>query len=896
MDWHSLSPAQALQALAVKEEQGLQEALARQRLSKEGPNRLAQRKKKRWLLRFLAQFKDFMVLALLAAAAVSAAAAALHGSGDFLDSIIIVAIVAVNAFVGVLQEGKAEKALEALRRLSAPTAQVLRGGRQKRIPAEEVVRGDILLLKAGDLVAADARLLEATQLSTQESALTGESMPCKKEAGLVLPQATALGDQKNMLLSSTVVLTGHGKAVVTATGMETQVGKIAGLLRREEAPQTPLQKRLERVGKQLGIGAMAVSAVVFLLGFLQRLPLLESFMLSVSLAVAAIPEGLPAMVTVVLSLGVQRMAKANAIVRRLPTVETLGCASVICSDKTGTLTQNKMTVTQLRGAGAALAPNEAAGQKLLRLAALCCNASIQGAGKRQALLGAPTETAIVEAAAGQRIDVMQDRQRFPRLHEQPFDSGRKRMAVICRFPETGKDAPLHGKWMIVKGAPDILLRRCESATLGGQTVALSEELRGKILAQNEAMAAQALRVLAVAIKEAGAAGAGDGALTFVGLLGMNDPPRKEAKAAVKLCKKAGITPIMITGDHVTTANAIARELGILEDGAAQSITGQQLDRLDDEALTRRLGGCRVFARVTPEHKMRIVKALRAMGHVVAMTGDGVNDAPALMAADIGCAMGCSGTEVAKGVSDMILTDDNFATIVHAVEQGRSIYNNIKKAVHFLISSNIGEIVAVFFASLLRMPAPLLPIQLLWVNVVTDSAPAIALGTEPAEPQLMEEPPKPVEQHFFNGALGFHMAVEGLLMGAVTLLAFVLGRRVFGGFDDIALGRTMAFSVLSFVEIAHASNMRSERSLLCVGPFSNPRMNFANLLCVGLQVAVVLFEPLCGVFGTVPLDAGQWMAVAGLSAIPTAVIEIEKRGASLKRRRKKAGRAVRSPVS
>ena len=868
MNWHNLSPFEALKRLSSNEHSGLSPNEVRRRLEHDGPNALDRRKKGRWLLRFLAQFKDFMVLTLLAAAAISAGSAFVHGSRDYLDSIIIAGIVMVNAIVGVVQEGKAERSLEALRKLTAPSTAVIRAGKTMRVPVEQLVRGDILHLSAGQLVPADALLLEATELTTQESSLTGESMPSKKQAGISLPKATPLGDRKNLLLSSTMILTGHCKAVVVATGAFSEVGKIAKMLSVEKAPQTPLQQRLEKVSRQLGIGAMAISAIIFGLGFLQQVPVMESFMLAISLAVAAIPEGLPAMVTVVLSIGVQRMAKKNAIIRRLPAVETLGCASVICSDKTGTLTQNKMTVVQLCDATGEIGQASAKAKELLQLGALCCNAEITPKRHGQAFTGEPTEAAIVQAAALRRIPVMQDRKNFTRVAEVPFDSSRKRMSVICRTSA--------GLQMIVKGAPDVLLARCN----------LNEAAREKILALNEQMAQRALRVIAVAQKSVPAAqNQSENDLTFVGLIGLHDPPRKEARHAVKVCKAAGILPMMITGDHVTTAMAIARELGI-SDGSHCAMTGTDLDRTDDATLDQRLRTCRVFARVTPEHKMRIVKALRAQGHVVAMTGDGVNDAPALKAADIGCAMGRSGTEVAKSAADMILTDDNFATIVHAVEAGRGIYDNIKKAVHFLISSNIGEIVAVFCASIMRQPTPLLPIQLLWVNVVTDSAPAIALGMEKTDPNIMRKPPKPVNQHFFNKALAAHMALEGILMGAVTLLAFMLGRHILGaGGDDLALGRTMAFTVLSFVEVLHANSMRSSKSLLTIGPFSNSRMNFANVLCIGLQVMVVTFAPLHNIFGTMALNRAQWLVVAGLSLVPTIAMEIEKISGSLHRRRK-----------
>jgi len=891
--WHAMTGRQAMEGLGAAAA-GLTNEEARRRLIKNGPNALTRRKTNK-LLRFLAQFKDFMVMALLAAAAISAVSAVIHGSRDFLDSIIIAGIVIINAIVGVMQEGKAERALEALQKMSAPHAMVLRNGQKMSIPADHVVRGDVLILAAGDLVCADARLLESNQLSTQESALTGESMPCRKDADARLAANAPLGDRKNMVLSSSMVLTGNGRAVVTATGMHTEVGKIAGMLSAEQSPPTPLQIRLEKVGRQLGIGAMAISGLIFLMGFLQGVPLLESFMLAISLAVAAIPEGLPAMVTVVLSIGVQRMAKSNAIVRRLPAVETLGCASVICSDKTGTLTQNKMTVAEIRTVGGIQGIGSREDEtRLLRLAALCCNAELRS-GKRTGMTGEPTETAITTAAHRRRIPFMQDRETFARLREIPFDSKRKRMSVVCRFPESG--GPAQGVTMITKGAPDVLMARCGSVMAGGRVQPMTEALKGKIFAQNEEMANQALRVIAVAMSSASSTNSANLAqsnaednLTFLGLIGIHDPPRREAKAAVKLCKQAGILPIMITGDHIATANAVARELGMLEPGAnfGASMTGAQLDRLDDEELSERLETCRVFARVTPEHKMRIVKTLRAKGHVVAMTGDGVNDAPALKAADIGCAMGKEGTEVAKGAADMILTDDNFATIVRAVEAGRGIYDNIKKAVRFLIGSNMGEIVAVFFASIMKMPAPLLPIQLLWVNVVTDSAPAIALGMEATDPHVMRQPPKPVNQNFFDKSMAFHMLLEGLLMGIVTLLAFVLGRRVLGvGGDDLLLGRTMAFTVLSFVEVLHANSMRSERPLLRVGFFSNRRMNYANLLCGGLQLAVVTFVPLCEMFGTVPMNREQWLAVAALSFVPSVVIELEKlTGIAIDRMQKK----------
>ncbi|MDR1733833.1 MAG: calcium-translocating P-type ATPase, PMCA-type [Oscillospiraceae bacterium] len=900
MDYHAIPKEEAVKILASDAQTGLSAKEAAARLEKYGENKLTGQKKASFLVRFLAQFKDFCVIALIISAIISAAATLMNGSHDFLDSIIIIGIVVVNSLVGVIQEGRAEKALEALKKLSAPRAEVLRGGERLSVPSEELVPGDIIFLHTGDLVPADALLLEAASLSTQEAALTGESLPCSKRADLTLPEETPLAERKNMALSSTVVLTGHGKALVTATGMGSQLGKIAGMLAEEETPQTPLQNRLEKVGKQLGIGAMVISALVFVLSLIQHMAVLDGFMLGVSLAVAAIPEGLPAMVTVVLSIGVQRMAKQNAIVRRLPAVETLGCASVICSDKTGTLTQNRMQVPMARSAKKAnekehgiWTPGGSAEEEkdMLTLAALCCNATLEKDGKDVKALGEPTETAIIDAADKLRIPVMTQRREWARLFERPFDSAKKRMGVVVNLPHGG-EAPLAGKTMIVKGAPDVLLNLCSRVRDGLGEKALDAAAAGQIAAQNEAMAKRALRVLAVAVKPVSGLpeNASEEQLTFLGLIGMQDPPRREAKAAVATAKRAGITTIMITGDHVTTAEAIARDIGIIDsmiDPCKAALTGNEVDGMDDPHLIEALRFVRVIARAAPAHKLRVVKLLRSQKQVVAMTGDGVNDAPALKAADIGCAMGRSGTEVAKGASDMILTDDNFATIVRAIEEGRTIYDNIKKAVHFLISSNIGEIVAVFFASLMKMHPPLLPIQLLWINVVTDSAPAIALGMEKPEKHIMLRRPKPPEEHFWNLPLAFHMAVEGLLMGSVVLLAFVLGERLLGGLEDIALGQTMAFSVMSFVEIMHANNSRSERSLFAIGPFSNGRMNFANVLCAGLQLAVVMIPALAENFGCVAMNLPQWLTVIGLSLLPTFVMECEKTMLHVSNKRKKA---------
>ncbi|MCL2508597.1 MAG: calcium-translocating P-type ATPase, PMCA-type [Oscillospiraceae bacterium] len=864
MDWHSITAADALRELKSDGARGLTASQAAARLKSYGENRLSEKKQRGVLFKFFSQFSDFMVIILLLAAAVSFITAMINGEKDFVDPAVILGIVILNAVIGTAQESRAEKALKALKQMSAPHATVTRDGKKKRIDAGAIVPGDILHLSAGDMVAADARIIEESGLRTQESALTGESMPCEKNADAVLSKSCTIGDRKNMILSSTVILAGHCTAVAAETGMNTQIGRIARLLNEEESPQTPLQIRLSKVSKILGIGALAICALIFVIGLLNRVPLLDSFMLSVSLAVAAIPEGLTAIVTVVLSLGVQRMAKSNAIVRRLPTVETLGAATVICSDKTGTLTQNKMTVTAVRLPDGDSDMSGDGAKTLLSMGALCCNASLSDTKSKRETSGDPTEIAIILAADGAGIRLERLKSENPRVRELPFDSARKLMTTVHKTPA--------GFRQITKGAPDILLERCDRARMYG-TAVLTQQKKAELLSQNDKMAADALRVIAVAYRDlTSAVFADENGLIFAGFIGMADPPRQEAAEAVKTCREAGITPVMITGDHVITAKAVARQLGISNEKSA-AITGAELDRFSDAELLGKIGDCRVFARVTPEHKVRIVKAFRQRGEIVAMTGDGVNDAPALKAADIGCAMGLSGTDVAKGAADMILTDDNFATIVKAVSEGRGIYDNIKKAVHFLLSCNIGEILVILAASLLQMPSPLLPIHLLWVNLVTDSLPAMALGVENKEKNIMKRPPAPPNESFFANRLGFDIAVEGLLVGALTLLAFVIGRRFLGA--SLTHGRTMAFATLSICEIIHAVSMRSNCSIFKTGFFSNKRMVWAVAVCTAMQMSVITVPALSSIFDTVALNTVQWLTVFGLSFVPFILIEIEK---------------------
>lgn len=859
MDWHSKTAGQTADILKSNAADGLNESAARKLLEKHGENRLEGKKKASLLRRFLAQFSDFCVIILFIACIISFLTSFMEGSKDFVEPIVILLIVILNAAIGVFQEQRAEKAIEALKKMSAPTACVIRSGAIKKIDASRIVPGDLIMLESGDMVPADARLVFSNGLKVQESALTGESVPCEKAADSVCKSDCPIAERKNMIFSSTTVISGNCTAIVTETGMATQVGKIAHLLASEEAPQTPLQQRLGRIGKALGVGALVICAFVFLLGVIRKSGILPSFMLSVSLAVAAIPEGLPAIVTIVLSMGVQRMAKSNAIIRHLPAVETLGAATVICSDKTGTLTQNKMTVTQIRNASGEISADSAEGRSILLMGALCNNSRTAKKGKTVAFSGDPTETAILSAVydAGERVFSFE--KEYQRLHETPFTSERKMMSTVNSFGS--------GVRLIVKGAPDVVLELCTHAVIGGGTALLNQSQRRRIMQQNEQMAKEALRVIAVAYRSSsGASDNEENRLVFAGLIGMTDPPRPEAARAVATCKKAGIIPVMITGDHIVTACAVAKKLGILEDGL-NAVTGNELDLMSDERLAEIIGSCRVFARVSPEHKVRIVKAFRARGEIVAMTGDGVNDAPALKAADIGCAMGKGGTDVAKNAADMILTDDNFATIVKAVEQGRGIFDNIKKAVHFLLGTNIGEILAVFAVSLMGLETPLIPIQLLWVNLVTDSLPAMALGTEAIEKDIMKRPPVSPKKGFFSDGLWMDISLEGMLIGTLTVLAYLIGCLAFGEGSSVILGRTMAFCTLSFCEIAHAVNMRSSLPLFKAGIFSNRMMNLAVALCSAVQASVVVFSPLAGIFGATALTGIQWLIVAGLSLVP-----------------------------
>jgi len=864
-----------LKECGVNPKTGITESEAAERLARDGENILTEKKHKTFFQKFLSQLKDVMVIILIIAAVISFVVALLEPEGEFIDSIVILAIVILNALLGVMQENKAEKSLDALQSMSAPSAKVLRDGVVNQIPSAKLVRGDIVLLEAGDFVPADLRLVESASLKCEESALTGESVPVDKNAAAAVEENAPLGDRFNMAYSGCAVSYGRAVGVVTATGMNTQMGKIADLLSSETDDATPLQKRLAKLGKQLGVLAIGICAVIFVVGLLQGMHLMEIFMTAVSLAVAAIPEGMTAVVTVVLALGVQRMVQKNAIIRHLPAVETLGSASVICSDKTGTLTQNRMTVQWVWAAGGEVEEMSEAltppALQVIRLGAMCNDGRIETENGEERHIGDPTETAIVAAAAlGGIIKSKMDAQ-FPRLTEIPFDSDRKRMTTVNRVGDK--------VLAVVKGGFDVILPVCTGADMQ------------QAQAVNDEMGQKALRVLAVAYKEL--PGVPDEVtpeslecgLTFIGLMGMIDPPREESRDAVAVCRGAGIKTVMITGDHVVTASAIARDLGILQPGD-EAISGVELQQMSTQELERDVDKYSVYARVSPEDKIRIVKAWQVRGAVVSMTGDGVNDAPALKAADIGCAMGITGTDVAKGAADMVLTDDNFSTIVEAVRQGRGIYDNIKKSIQFLLGSNLGEVLTVFFAMLAGWGSPLLAIHLLMINVVTDALPALALGVEPIDREIMNRRPIHQDQGIFSGGLGWIILLQGAMVSALTLVGYYAGRFVEMSPDfapSAAIGMTMAFLVLSLSQLTQAMNCRSKKSLLSVGFLTNATMLKAILVSAAIIFLIALFPPLAAVFKLVEVSVKHWLTAICLAVAPLIITELAKAVVALRNR-------------
>ena len=806
-----------------------------------------------------------MIIILIISSIVSAIVSNMQGENDYIDSIIIIAIVILNAIMGLVQEAKAEKSIESLKKMTPQISKVLRSSKVQEVDANELVPGDIIILEAGNYVPADCRLIESFNLKIEESSLTGETEPVEKITNKLKQRNIPIGDMKNMAFMATVVVNGHAKAVVTETGMNTKVGKIANMIIEDEAPETPIQRKLAQVGKVLGTTCLVICGVIFIIGLLKNIEPVEMFMTSVGLAVAAIPEGLPAIVTIVLSIGVTKMAKKNSIIRKLPAVETLGSSSVICSDKTGTLTQNKMEVVEINSKNKALTS---------MLACMCTDCDVNYKENKPQIQGEATEVAIVQNAF--KLGFLKDDlyNKFPRVSEIPFDSTRKMMTTIHK---------INGKYLaITKGAPDVLIKKCthinqETSIDNFRQSGLSNSQTQTIQNENLKMAQKALRVLGVAYKYLENLPAKldqeviENNMTFVGLIGMIDPPRPGVKEAINTCRKAGIKTVMITGDHIATAKSIAKELNILKNGE-KAITGQELDQMTDETLKDEIKNASVFARVSPEHKVRIVKAWQKTGAVVAMTGDGVNDSPALKNADIGIAMGKTGTDVAKNASDMILADDNFITIVEAVKQGRNIYDNIKKAIHFLLATNIGEIVTIFMGLVLGFKSPLLAIQLLWVNLVTDSLPAIALGLEPAEKDIMNRKPVNSRKGLFADGLWSKIITEGILIGALTLVAFSIGNKWYG----LEVGRTMAFVAIGVLELVHSFNIKSDKSIFKVGILENKFLLGSFILGVFVQTIVVIIPMLANIFKLVPLNFIQWGITLLISIIPIPVIELQKK--------------------
>ncbi len=852
---------------------GLTEEEVKKRRLEHGPNQLDEKPPIPLWARFVSQLKDFMIMVLIVASVIS------FLLGERIDAYIIIAIVIVNALLGVYQEERAERALDALKKLSSPHAKVIRGGKQSVVLVEELVVGDVVVLEAGDFVPADVRLYEVKDLKVEESSLTGESLAVEKHDDAIKDRDVALGDRLNMAFMGTVVTYGRAKGMVVCTGMQTQMGGIAKMIADTEEEKTPLQEKLAHLGKVLAILSLIVSGFIFLVGILRGHAVFEMFMTAISLAVAAIPEGLPSIVTITLALGMQRMVKKKSIVRRLPAVETLGSTTVICSDKTGTLTMNKMSMQKLfvHDELVVVAEDMAINEniRLLILGGVLCNdAHIEFEGKERVTSGDPTEIAYVELAYDQHIDVSEERRISPRVDEYPFDSERKMMSTVHSWQG--------GLRSYTKGASDEIIARSTHIYQDGVVKPMTEEQKDKLVKVNEELSSQALRVLAVAYKDHAETLSEnkddwEEKLVFLGLTGMMDPPREEAKVAIAQCKKAGIKTVMITGDHGITAMAIAKQLSLVEEGH-DAVTGAQLQKMSDTDLEANVDRYRVYARVSPEHKVRIVKAWKKRGDIVAMTGDGVNDAPALKNADIGVAMGITGTEVAKGASDMIINDDNFATIVTAVREGRRIFNNILKAVQFLLGCNIGEIMVIFVAILIGLPSPLKPIHILWVNLVTDSFIALALGFEPEDEDIMSVPPRDPKDSIFAKGLGSRVAYQGMMIGLLTLIAFVWGYNidVSQGASEPLMGRTMAFMTLALSQLVHSFNIKAPRaSLFKTGIGNNKTLLGAFLVSGLLQLAVISTSFTRKIFEIELLDAASFGVVVALVLTPLLIVEIEK---------------------
>lgn len=894
--WFHKSVDETKEYFKLDEENGLTNEQVNENRQKYGTNELQTKKKKSTLVKFLEQFKDFMIIVLIIAAIISGVVGYIEGEG-ITDSIIILIVVILNAVIGVIQENKAEKSLEALQKLSAHVSKVIRNGKMEVIPAKELVPGDIVVLDTGDYVPADLRIIEAVNLKSQEASLTGESVPVEKSANTIEQEEVDLGDRENMLFSSSLITYGRGKGIVVETGMNTEVGKIAGIINSAEETQTPLQEKLNKLGKTLGIAALVICAIIFVIGLLYGKDPIEMFMTAVSLAVAVIPEGLAAVSTIVLAIGVQRMVKRHAIVKKLPAVETLGSTTVICSDKTGTLTQNKMTVEKIFYNGKLLDAKEVKQnidknlEKLVYISMLCNDTKISA---NNELTGDPTETALVDMGFNLQFEKnIYDKN--PRIKEIPFDSDRKLMTTVNK---------INNKYVVLtKGGVDELLAKCNKYLYDGEERNDLENYKKVITKNNEDMAKDALRVLSMAYKEIDHEPTDEEMkdieqdLIYVGMVGMIDPPRLEVKDAVDKCKKAGIKTVMITGDHKITAIAIAKSLGILQ-GEEEALTGAELEKMSDEDLTKNIRKYSVYARVSPEHKVRIVKAWQANGEIVAMTGDGVNDAPALKTADIGCAMGIVGTDVSKEAADVILTDDNFATIVSSVEEGRRIYDNILKAIQFLLSSNVGEVITLFVAILItpllgnlfgidiNLIVPLLPIHILWINLVTDSLPALALAVDPPQKDVMDRRPNKNKSVFTKGMI-WRIVYQGILIGVITIVAFIVGLAtpdenlpVIEGLTNeeikVEIGQTMAFCVLAFSQLVHVFNVRDNKtSIFKTGIFSNKQLILAVLASAALMLGILLIPALRHVFSIPVLPVGNILEIVVLSLMPLIVVELFK---------------------
>jgi Ca2+-transporting ATPase len=889
MEWYRQTKEKLLSNLNTNVDSGLSSEDVENRLKKYGPNELKEEEKRSLLSKILAQFNDFLVIILIVASIISFAV------GEKADSIVILAIVVINAFLGLYQEGKAEKSLEALKKMAAPNAKVIRNGATTIVPADTLVPGDIVLLESGDIIPADLRLIESSNLKIEEASLTGESVPVEKNGLTTFDKEASLGDRINMAYMSTIVTYGRGRGIVVETGHGTEIGKIATMIQTFEDESTPLQKKLDQLGKYLGIACIIVCALVFGIGILQGRDILEMFMVAISLAVAAIPEGLPAIVTIVLALGMNRMVKRNAIVKKLLAVETLGCTTVICSDKTGTLTQNEMTVVKaytngkiidITGTGyepkgeflldeSSIDPKENVNlNTLISIGILCNDATLEETSESYRIIGDPTEGSLITLAGKGGLYKNEINNKYPRIEEIPFDSDRKMMTTFHKdfFPDKLVS--------FTKGAPDIVINKCENIYLNGEIVPFTDELKKEVLDINSRFSRKALRVLAFAFRKYDnlpneiTSDVVENNMIFAGLVGMIDPPREEAKKAIKHCKEAGIKTVMITGDYKETAFAIAKELGMVKH-ENEAIMGKELDNVSDEDLKELVKQKRVYARVSPEHKVRIISALKANGEIAAMTGDGVNDALALKRADIGVAMGITGTDVAKNTAEVILTDDNFASIVAAVEEGRIIYSNIKKFVFFLLSCNIGEILIVFLSILFNLPVPLIPIQLLWLNLVTDSFPALALGVEKGDPEIMKIPPRNSNEPILDKGMVRAIIFQSIAIAAGSLLAYIWGLKTYG-MDNLIIARTMTFATLITAELLRAFSSRSERhTIFEIGVFSNKKLTYATLFSLILLIVVIYLPILQPIFDTYPLGFMDWLIVLLLSFLPLLVGEVYK---------------------